>query len=93
MLFGPVIIIATFHLSPCHVYHRIQSIYDSVLVSIKENVRKNSLRAQMACLTSFEPFFVNVADTACISADMDATNFNVLFQQLLYKLHLTRTES
>ena len=32
-------------------------------------------------------------DTACISTGMDAANFGVLFQQLLYKLHLSRTES
>ena len=34
----------------------------------------------------------NTADTACISSGMDATNFGVLFQQLLYKLHLSRAE-
>ena len=28
------------------------------------------------------------ADTACFSAGMDAANFGVLFQQLLYELHL-----
>ena len=27
-------------------------------------------------------------DTACFSAGTDAANFGVLFQQLLYKLHL-----
>ena len=32
-------------------------------------------------------------DTACISAGMDAANFSILFQQLLYKLHLSITES
>ena len=28
------------------------------------------------------------ADTACFSAGTDAANFGVLFQQLLYELHL-----
>ena len=27
-------------------------------------------------------------DTACFSAGMDAANFGILFQQLLYELHL-----
>ena len=35
----------------------------------------------------------DAADTACISTGADAANFGVLFQQLLYKLHLSRTES
>ena len=32
-------------------------------------------------------------DTACFSAGTDAANFGVLFQQLLYKLHLGWTEN
>ena len=33
------------------------------------------------------------ADTACFSTGTDAANFGVLFQQLLYELHLRWTEN